>query len=109
MEIHGQIGSSGPTYMSAGMLGACIYFMAVGWIARSRPTYMSAGTLGVHIYFIAVGWITHTGPTYISAGTLGVCIIISGPKHYMQLKDIILAKIGWNAICRHLTHMKICL
>jgi len=70
--------------MSAGMLGACIYFMAVGWTARSRPTYMLAGMLGAHK-------------------------IISGPKHYMRLKDIISAKIGWNTICGHLTHMKICL
>ena len=34
-------------------------------------------------------------------------MIIPGPRHYMWLKDIILAKIGWNATCRHLTHIKI--
>ena len=68
---------------------------------------MSAGMLGVPIYYIVVGWIAHSRPTYMLAGMLGACIIISGPKHYMWLKDIISAKIGWNAICSHLTHMKI--
>src|SRR5882724_8412212 len=76
---------SGPTYMSAGMLGVHICFMAVGWTASSGPTYISAGMLGAHIYFMAVGWTTHSGPTYMSAGMLGVHMIISGPKCYMWL------------------------
>src|SRR5882724_7947848 len=45
--------------------------------------------------------------TYMSAGTLGAQMIIPGPRRYMQLKDIISAEIGWNATCKHLTHMKI--
>src|SRR5882724_2996987 len=36
-------------------------------------------------------------------------MLLPGPKRYLQLKDIISAEIGWNAICRQLTHMKICL
>src|SRR5882724_10858954 len=120
--------------MSAGMLGVPIYFIHVGWTAHSRHAYMSAGTLGAPIYFIPVDWTTPSGPKYMVAGTLrvpiyfipvgwtapsgatymlpsmhGAHMIIPGPKHYMQLQDIISAEIGWNAICRHLTHMKICL
>src|SRR5882724_8882654 len=72
----GWITHSGPTYMSAGTLGACIDFIPVGWIACSRPTYMSAGTLGAPIYFIVVGWIAHSGPTYMLAGMLGVPIYL---------------------------------
>jgi len=40
--------------MSAGTLGAWIYFITVGWITH-RPIYMLAGMLGVWIYFITVG------------------------------------------------------
>src|SRR5882724_11326697 len=98
---------SGCTYMSAGMLGAPIYFIPVGWTTPSGPTYMSAGMLGAPIYFIPVGWTAHSGPGYMLAGMHGSQMIIPGPRHYMQLKDIISAEIGWNATCRHLTHMKI--
>ena len=93
--------------MLAGMLGACIYFITVGWM--SGPTYMLAGMLGACIYYAPVSWTTHSRPTYMSAGMLAAHIIIPGPRCYMQLKDIISAEIGWNTICGHLTHMKICL
>src|SRR5882724_3029939 len=46
------------TYMLAGTLGVCIYFMAVGWTSHSRPTYMSAGTLEACIIFPA-NWLHH--------------------------------------------------
>jgi len=49
------------------------------------------------------------GLPYMLPSMHGAHMIISGPKCYMQLQDIISAEIGWNAICRHLTHMKICL
>jgi|SRR5882724_4493009 len=75
--------------------------------SRIGKPVLDTGTLGAPIYYIVVGWIAHSRPTYMLAGTLGVCIIISGPKHYMWLKDIISAEIGWNAICGHFTHMKI--
>src|SRR5882724_2923556 len=39
--------------------------------------HISAGMLGAHFYFIALGWTTCSGPTYMSAGMLGACIIIS--------------------------------
>src|SRR5882724_5361824 len=94
-------------YMSAGMLGAPIYFIPVGWTTPSGPTYMSACMLGAPIYFILFGWTAPSGPTYMWAGTHSAHMIISGPKHYMWLQDIISAEIGWNAICGHLTHMKI--
>src|SRR5882724_11270763 len=103
----GWITHSGPTYMSAGMLGASIYFIAVGWITHSGPTYMLAGTFGAPIYFIPVGWTTHSEPTYMLAVMPGAHMIISGCRCYLQLKDIISAKIGWNAICGHLPHIKI--
>ena len=70
---------------------------------------MLPGMLGAPIYFRAVGWTACRGPTYMLAGTHGAQMIIPGPRHYMWLKDIISAKIGWNATCGHLTHMKICL
>jgi len=80
--------------MLAGTLGAPIYFIPVGWTAPSGPTYMLAGMLGVCIYFIPVGWITHSRSTYMSAVMPGVHMIISGSRCYLQLKDIISAKIG---------------
>ena len=70
---------------------------------------MLAGTLWAWVYFIAVGWTAHSGCTYMLAGMLGVHMIISGPRCYFLLKDIISAKIGWDTICGHLIHMKICL
>ena len=85
------------------------YNPLVSCTAPSRHAYMLAGILGAPIYFILFGWTTPSGPTYMSAGTHSAHMIIPGPKHYMQLQDIISAKIGWNAICGHLTHMKICL
>ena len=95
--------------MSACTLGACIYFIPVRWTARIGPTYMLAGMLGACTHFIAVGWTARSGCTYMSAGTPGAHMIISGSRHYLWLKDIISAQIGWNTICGHLTHMKICL
>src|SRR5882724_9085218 len=93
--------------MSAGMLGAAIYFIPVGWTTPSGCTYMLAGMLGAPIYFIPVGWTACSRPRYMLASMHGVQMIMPGPRHYMQLKDIILAKIGWNTTCGHLTHMKI--
>ena len=98
---------SSHTYMLAGMLGVPIYFRAVGWTTPSGPTYMVAGMLRVPIYFIPVGWTTPSGAAYMLPGMHGAHMILPGPKCYMRLQDIISAKIGWNAICGHLTHMKI--
>ena len=96
---------SGATYMLAGMLGVWLYFMAVHWDTCSRVTYMSAGMLGAWLYFMPVRWNTCSRVTYMSAGMHGVPPDISRPIHYMYLKDIILAKIGWYTICAILAHM----
>src|SRR5882672_4836153 len=55
-------------------LGACIYYMAIGWHACSGGAYMSADTLGGHIYYMAISWHACSGGAYISADTLGVRI-----------------------------------
>src|SRR5882724_6823719 len=99
---------SGPTYMSAGMLGAWVYYPPVGWTAIAGPhicqpacleygyilwlwdgplvvgPQMSAGMLGAWVYYPPVSWTAHSGPTYMLASMLGVHII-SGPNHYMWL------------------------
>src|SRR5882724_4125990 len=67
-------------------------------------TYMSAGMLGAPIYFILFDWTAPSSPTYMLAGMHSAHMIISGPKRYMRPQDIISAEIGWNTIYRHLTH-----
>ena len=88
------LSAAGGIYMSAGMLGAWLYFMPIRWNACSRVTYMSAGTLGAWLYFMAVHWHACSGATYMPAGMLGAPPNISGPICYMHCKDIILAEIG---------------
>src|SRR5882724_3911552 len=49
---------SGYTYMLAGTLGVCIYFMAFSWTSCSRCRYMSAGTFRACMIFPA-RWLHH--------------------------------------------------
>src|SRR5882724_8614063 len=69
---------SGVTYMSAGTLGARLYFMAVCWNTCSGATYMLTGTLRVQLYFMPVCWNACSGVTYMPAGMLGALHIYLG-------------------------------
>ena len=86
--------------MSADMLGAHIYDMAVGWHACSGGAYMSADTLGARIYYMAIGWHACSGGAYMSADTLGARIIYLGQYAICGLKIYL----GRDWLVRYMRH-----
>jgi len=65
-------------WLSAGKLGAWVYYPPAGWIAHSRPTYMLAGMFGAHIWL----WLS-AGPLVVGLhicrlATFGACIYFNG-------------------------------
>src|SRR5882672_10464278 len=58
----------------------------VSWIAKSAPTYMSAGSLKAHPHICRLEHIKR-GKIYVGRHAYSAHDI-SGPMHYMWLKDI---------------------